>query len=94
MQTGALLFSIRDVRPNPATNMLKVDLQIAQDGIPVTVELYNVLGQSVRMFTQGVAMPSGVQSMDLDVSGLPSGTYSVHVTTPGQTSSHMLLIQR
>ena len=94
LQSDQMSFSIRDVRPNPATNSIEVELSVVKNDIPMTIELYNMLGQNARTFMQDLSMPSGARSMDLDLSGLPGGTYSLRVTTPGQTSSHMLLIQR
>lgn len=92
--TGRLRFSIGDVRPNPASNSVQIGLDIAEDGVPLTVELYNVVGEQLRIFANGQAMAAGHQKMDLNLTGLPEGAYTVRVAAPGQVGSQMILIQR
>ena len=93
MTTGELAFSIGEVRPNPATTSVHVDMNVRKDGMPMTIELYNVLGQKVRTFTTEQFMHAGARQMDLDLTGIAAGSYSLRVTTPETTKSAMLLIQ-
>jgi len=94
MITGKLRFSIGQVSPNPASNTVQVGLDVKEEGTPVTVELFNVTGESVRTYTTSQTMGIGHQNMDLDLTGLPQGAYTIKVSAPGETGSQMILIQR
>ncbi|HET6400395.1 MAG TPA: choice-of-anchor D domain-containing protein [Candidatus Kapabacteria bacterium] len=94
LETGQVSLGIRDVHPNPATNTVHVGLDIREDGVPMTIELYNALGQLVRSYGHGAPMPAGLQGMDLDLSGVPSGAYSLRILTPDYTVARTLVVQK
>ncbi|MDP4198796.1 MAG: choice-of-anchor D domain-containing protein [Bacteroidota bacterium] len=94
LTVGAVRFSIGEAHPNPATHSAQVTLDVHQDGTPMTVELFNVLGQSVRTFTTDQLMSAGTRDLDLDLTGLAGGSYTLRVTAPEQVHSQMILIQK
>ena len=63
--------------PNPVTDVLN----ISYSNTITTIEVYNLIGQIVR-----VAQPNAV-STQLDMSNLPTATYLVKVTSEGKTAT-------
>jgi len=94
VETGQVSLGIRGVHPNPATNTVHIGLDVREDGVPMTIELYNALGQLVRSYGHGTPMPAGLQGMDLDLSDVPPGAYSLRVLTPGYTVGRTLVVQK
>ncbi len=92
--TGAPAFGIRSVHPNPATSSVHVTMDIRENNLPMTIELYNAVGQVSRNFVTNMPMPSGHRGVDLDVSGLPSGSYSLRITSPEHIDTKMIIIQK
>lgn len=76
------LFSDVNVYPNPVSNgKVFVELNLEQ-ALPVTVELYNTLGQ--RVASSGVMNSSaGNNTYFVDTDALPTGSYHVVVSTKG-----------
>ncbi|MBL7765852.1 MAG: T9SS type A sorting domain-containing protein [Chitinophagaceae bacterium] len=62
------------VYPNPANEMLNVECLMFNEG-DVTLELYNVLGQTVM----SKSIPKGTKKAELDVKGMPEGVYMLKV---------------
>lgn len=64
------------VFPNPAQHFVTVNTAALQGESITSIELVNMMGQVVRT----IMHPTDIQS-DIDLSGLPEGTYQVKVTT-------------
>ena len=58
---------------------------VVRDQEPVRVELYNVLGQRVRMLRDGASTPGAVSTVRISTADLASGMYFIRFT--GQTFS-------
>ncbi len=54
--------------PNPASR--SIHLQVSNTDLPVTVSLMNILGKQVMS-----AVYAGTKDIDVDVQGIPNGTY-------------------
>jgi hypothetical protein len=93
MITDKLRFTMDNVRPNPAQSSVTIGLNVADNATPISVEMFNAVGEKVRTF-EGQTLSTGRQDMNLDLTGLPQGPYTVRVSTPGQMGSQMVLIQR
>ncbi|HEX5317172.1 MAG TPA: T9SS type A sorting domain-containing protein, partial [Candidatus Kapabacteria bacterium] len=94
LETGQVSLDIRDVHPNPAMNTVHVGLDVHEDGVPMTIELYNSLGQLVRSYGNGSPMPAGLQGVDIDLANVPSGAYSLRILTPDYTVARTLVVQK
>ncbi len=95
LRTGGLpAFSIDDVVPNPVTESAHIDFNVSQTDVPVTVELYNALGQNVQTLIKDVPFSTGIHQVMLDASNLPSGLYTVFVSTPGFGASKQVIISK
>ncbi len=66
--------------PNPATNVLNIDLKNAE---AVTVKIYSATGNLVRGYSTGKVQ----KNIQLNVSGLTSGTYMVNIITNKEVKS-------
>ena len=82
---------LRKTFPNPARSQATVRFAVPEQQ-DVSLQLYDVLGRQVRTVQQGDIQ--GRQELRVDVSGLPSGTYFLRLTTDGQTRTQKLTITR
>jgi hypothetical protein len=88
---GERQFILTDLYPNPATQ--KATIAIATDvAQKVKVNIYDLLGQLVINSDWSVGV--GTNSLDLDLSSMASGTYSVALTSANQTITKKLVIAR
>jgi hypothetical protein len=73
---------VSDIRvfPNPANDFIKIDLS-KFEGLAIELELYNVLGKSVRIETIERA---SVQAHTIDTNDLIDGTYFLRVKPQGK----------
>jgi hypothetical protein len=68
------------VYPNPANDVLNMDLKMKDSDNEVTVTFMNFLGQTVM--SQNIGKVAGGQStFSFDVSSLPAGAYFINVST-------------
>jgi hypothetical protein len=84
---------IERVSPNPAENMLEVDLQLAEEG-QTELLIYNMQGEKVKeLFKQNVGS-LGAKSLKSDISDLSSGQYYLVLITPTYIATKNLIILR
>lgn len=62
--------------PNPTTDALRLTFELPQSG-PVRAEVTDLLGRTTRTLAQ--ELPAGKQQLDLNLQGLPAGTYVVRL---------------
>ncbi|HET6399957.1 MAG TPA: T9SS type A sorting domain-containing protein [Candidatus Kapabacteria bacterium] len=67
--------------PNPASDGTKLTLTIGSAS-DLDLRLFDITGKQVRSIFSGPA--SGTLNLDLDVSGLPAGSYILAARIPGQ----------
>lgn len=63
--------------PNPATNVLNLNIECAHDIPACNLNIYNVLGE--RVFTQPINLNSGANSLDLNVTKLSPAAYIIGI---------------
>lgn len=92
-QAESMLPAIEGVQisPNPARDMLFVDYQIDKDGA-VQVMLNDLSGRTV--FQNKYQVSAGAQRISLDLSTLPAGMYTVHLSGGNQAFNEKVLIVR
>ena len=78
--------------PNPVatTTTLRYELD---DAANVEIIVLNVLGQQVATLASGPA-PAGPHSVTVDATGLPAGTYFVHMRAAGQAQTRPFVVVR
>lgn len=84
--------SIANVFPNPAAGAATVMYNTASAG-RVSVELYSALGERVAV-AQDTYREAGSHVTALDVAGLPSGRYTVRLTSAGSTVARTISVVR
>lgn len=72
-------FELAPAAPNPFRNAATLTLQV-RDAQPVTVALFNVLGQRVQTLFDGTMAPGTPYDLTVRGEGLPSGLYVYRVT--------------
>ncbi len=93
---GFLPTKIISVTPNPSTEgrvpIVTYDVKVAK--IPLTIELYDALGERIRIIEKNVPHEVGQYILPLGVKSLPSGMYVLRITTPNSIESHDFIIQK
>jgi hypothetical protein len=93
LESGVLTYGIREVGPNPATSTVNVTLDVRKDKSPISIEVYNALGN--RVYSNTSVMSTGIHTSTVDVSSLSSGEYTVRIASAsGQVQSKKLVIQK
>jgi hypothetical protein len=81
-----------NISPNPASNRIGVTYSL-KTRTDVSLRLYNVAGQVVREI-EDQELISGAYSADIDLRGLPLGTYFIVLETPTDRQSRSFVIVR
>ncbi|MEP7235860.1 MAG: T9SS type A sorting domain-containing protein, partial [Ignavibacteriota bacterium] len=94
--TGVLPTRISMVAPNVITESETPVLfySINRSDLPVKVEIYDVLGQKVRTVKNLPSQVAGDYKLPIGVSSLPSGTYTIRLSTPESSETANFILQR
>ncbi|MBL7902599.1 MAG: T9SS type A sorting domain-containing protein [Bacteroidia bacterium] len=76
--------------PNPAKNNAVLSVEVTDKG-SVEVEIFNIVGQSVKTITAETTV--GTNSIALDLNGMTSGVYLVKLTSGKLSSTKKLIIE-
>jgi len=80
-------------QPHPVVSSSTVGISVEETS-PVTVELYNLLGQRVRTLYDGTLTSGRVLNVEIDATQLPSGTYFVRTTSDlGQNTQRVAVVR-
>jgi hypothetical protein len=94
------VFSVRDltkeetvlpVYPNPAQDIISIDLKKLNDDGPVQVSIYNMTGSTVY---QDQVSGSNQQNIKVKTSSFPAGIYFVRAESETKISGQKLIIRR
>jgi hypothetical protein len=91
---GMPAFSIQNIEPNPISHKASITYTVAQDGVPVTMQVFNALGEPVATLMQNEPQAKGSYRTTLDASMLPSGLYTVYVSTTGFGISKQIVVTK
>ncbi|MDP7027558.1 MAG: T9SS type A sorting domain-containing protein, partial [Candidatus Marinimicrobia bacterium] len=86
----AASFSLSDAYPNPFNPTTTMTLTIPVSG-KITVDVYNLLGQSVAILTSGYK-DAGTYNLTWDASDVSSGMYFVKAEADGFTKTQKLML--
>jgi PKD repeat protein len=75
--------------PNPARSSARINYALA-NAAPVTLEVFNSLGQRVAVLVDGPRLP-GAHSVVLDTAELASGVYLIRLSTPEASVTRTLV---
>ncbi len=76
--------------PNPATGNTSIEIS-SSTVAPVTVEVSNMIGQTVQTVNAGVI--NGTMKVNLDVSNLEAGVYFYTVTIANERVSNRMIVR-
>jgi hypothetical protein len=85
-------FKVFDVYPNPVTDLVEFTYELSEPG-NVRLELFNSLGQSVRVIFDNHST-EGMHGINVDLSDLSSAVYYYTLTTGGNSSTKVLNVVR
>ncbi|HEY6171636.1 MAG TPA: T9SS type A sorting domain-containing protein [Candidatus Kapabacteria bacterium] len=87
---------IVQVSPNPSTpaGNIKVLYDVNIDELPVTIELFNALGAKVRTIQTNSVLRKGTYKASFDTKGIPTGTYTLRVTSPESSQTETFVITK
>jgi Secretion system C-terminal sorting domain/Redoxin len=79
------------IRPNPSNGLVYVNYSLTA-GSEVRLEVFNALGELVM--NSNSAVPPGMQSKQLDLSGLNDGVYYLNLIANGQKTARLITISK
>jgi len=80
--------------PNPAQQAARIRFDVNVQNAPVTIEVYNMLGQNVMTVIKDNPYSIGSYVRKIDLSDLPSGTYQVRLTSQGWTEGKVMIVSK
>jgi len=81
--------SLSEVYPNPFNSATIITYSL-EDKMPVTIEIFGILGNRVRTLVNEVKA-AGLHDVTFDAAGLPSGVYFCLMRAGNYTASRRLL---
>lgn len=90
---GAAKANSFSVFPNPATNMLNVELNINNNANQAEVYISNILGKRVREVVSKSTLKPNLYRYNVDLSGLASGVYFVTMQSEEGRKTQKLVIK-
>lgn len=78
------------VYPNPAKNMLNIDINSIENGM-MTIEVLNTVGQLVKV--KSVNVITGANTINMDLDQLATGVYSVRATIGNKVSTSQVVVE-
>ncbi len=84
------------ITPNPATESGTpiVTYEVMGAKVPLTIELFNALGDRIRIVEKGVPHEIGQYNLPIGAKNLPSGMYVIRITSPTSVESSQFVIQK
>jgi hypothetical protein len=85
--------SIVAMTPNPAKDAITLTYDVNVDNVPVTVEVYDVLGNKVTTVMSGKLHRAGRYTETINATSLTSGNYTVRVAGAERVSTRKVMIK-
>jgi hypothetical protein len=86
-------FKLFDIYPNPVSGIASLSYNLEMPA-NVKIELYNALGEIVKVISESKSMDLGFFNVSFDVSDLPVGTYYYTLTANGRAITKLMNIIR
>ena len=94
LKGGLPVLSIGSVVPNPVRRTAVVNYTVLEEGTPVSMHIYNALGEPVQTVLKSDPEAKGTHRIIIDASQLPSGLYTIFLTSQGYGISKQVLVTR
>ncbi|MDP4231669.1 MAG: T9SS type A sorting domain-containing protein, partial [Bacteroidota bacterium] len=84
------------ITPNPSIEGQTpvATYEVKGSKVPVTIELFNALGDRIRVIEKDVLHESGQYELPVGLKNMPSGLYILRITTPTSVESGQFVIQK
>lgn len=82
-------FTLRAPHPNPRTGLDAVHYSLDRD-IPVTIAVFDVTGGRIETLLTSKTQPPGPGRLIFDTTSVPSGVYSIKMTTESRSVSRKI----
>ncbi|HZK76609.1 MAG TPA: choice-of-anchor D domain-containing protein, partial [Candidatus Kapabacteria bacterium] len=94
LKGGTVSFHIQQITPNPVSNQANVTFTVHLDGVPLTMEVYNILGQREFTAMTGQPVPAGNQTESFQTALLPAGQYVLRATDGTTVQSVPFVVEK
>ena len=91
-QLFPLVYSLRQNYPNPFNPFTSIEYVLPRTSF-VSLKIYNVLGEEVAALVNG-AKPAGIQKIEWQADGFPSGVYFYRLQTGDFVETKKLILLR
>jgi hypothetical protein len=85
--------SIVAMTPNPAKDVITLTYDVNLDNIPVTIEMYDVLGNKVKTVKSGERHSTGRYTETIDASAFSTGNYTIRIAGAERVSTRKVMIK-
>lgn len=86
-------FILHQNYPNPFNPRTRIEFSLAKTS-PVSLKLYDILGEEVKTLLHGETLPQGTYSVAFNAQNLPSGVYFYRLNTPYFSQSRKMMLGR
>jgi hypothetical protein len=80
--------------PNPVKDQLTVSFDLNVAEAPVTIEIFDMLGERVKVLAEAETRAAGKVVKSADLRGIPAGSYTIRINAAGRTVSEKIVIER
>ncbi len=94
LRGGLPTFRIQQITPNPVTTNATVTYSVRLDGVPLTMEVYNVLGQREAVPMENTPVSAGNHSATVEIGALSSGQHILRMSDGTTTQSLPFVVQK
>jgi hypothetical protein len=94
LRTNTLVVSIDHIVPNPVHATTRIDYRVNENMTPVTIDVFNALGDKVATLVDGEVQAQGGYQRTFDAQKLPSGIYTIRVSTPNYQATKSILVTK
>jgi hypothetical protein len=91
---GVVSFRINQISPNPVSEHTNIRYNVHLSGVPLMMEIYNILGQKVETIMDGEAVAEGDHSMTIETTRLPAGQYILRLSDGTTVDSRPFVVQK
>jgi hypothetical protein len=94
LRNGVIEAGILNIVPNPASSSTAITYEVHENNVPITIEVYDMLGNRVQTIFKDIPHEIGVWRATMDASTLPSGVYMLRFATPNASTTRQVIVNR
>jgi hypothetical protein len=94
LEGGTVSFRIEQISPNPVSGHASVGYNVHLSGVPLTMEIYNILGQKEETVMNGEAVGDGDHTATFETARLPAGRYVLRLSDGTTVDSRPFVVEK